>query len=108
MFAAEHFEYGVYALAVRAILHDLFVVVLIVVAAVLQSELFHVGELFVGRGRTVHLDAENLADLHCSRTHSPSDGMNQDARSSAPPDSRGRLSPHRSPCHPRLPVAEVS
>ena len=79
--AAEHFEDGVHAFAVREILHDFFIVVLLVVDGVLQAESFDARKLILGGRGPVHFDAEELADLDCGSADASGDGVNEDARS---------------------------
>src|ERR1700733_8558921 len=82
MFAAQHFEYRVYAFAASQIFDRVFVITLLVVDAVLQSECFHPPKLFVGRRRPVHFDSEQLSNLYCCRSYASSCRMNQHSRSS--------------------------
>src|ERR1017187_8127123 len=93
--AAEHFENRVNPLAARQIFDRLDIIALLVVDAVLQSELAYSRELVLGRRSSVHFDAENFADLHGGSADSTGDGVNQDAGA-------GRLLQQT-----RLPVGEV-
>ena len=100
--SAEHFEDGVDAFAASEILHDFFIVVLLVVDAVLQAEFFYARKFFVGGGRAVHFDAEKLSDLNGRGAHASGDGVDEHAmirsgqprsgrlRSFLPASSRGR------------------
>src|ERR1700722_6856670 len=79
MLSAQHFEDGIYAFAMSQILHDLFIVVLLVVDPVLQAKWLHAREFFVRRRCSVHVDLKQLSNLHSRRPYSSSDGVNQHA-----------------------------
>src|SRR5207253_4725310 len=75
--SAEHFEDDIYAFAVRHLLDSVFVIALLIIDAMLQSELFHARQLLVRRRCSIHLDAEQLSHLDSSRTDAASHGMDQ-------------------------------
>src|SRR3954470_162999 len=79
MVSAEHFEDGIDAFAARKVFDGFLVIFALVIYAVLKSEAFDAGELFVGRGGSVHLDAEQFANLNGGGAHASSNGVDEDA-----------------------------
>ena len=79
MLATQHLEDSVDAFAAGEILHDLFIFMPLVVDAVLQAELFHSRQLFVGGRSAIHFYAEQAADLHGGSTNASSYGVDEDA-----------------------------
>src|SRR6516164_9163959 len=79
VFATEHFEDGIQALAPRQFFDRFFVIKILVVDRVLQSKFLHARQLLVRRRGPVHLRAQNLSDLDGGRADSSPDRVDQDA-----------------------------
>ena len=76
MLAAEHFKHRIHTLATRQVFDRVLIVLMLVVDAMLQAEFADAREFLVGRGRPVHFDTQDLANLYGRGADSPCDRMN--------------------------------
>ena len=97
---AQHFKHRIHAFSMGHVFDRFFVITLLVIDPVLQPQRFHSRQFFFRRRGPVHLDAEQLSNLHRGRSHSAGHGMNK--------NSRRRLTAQATPADPAFQYAKYA